>query len=192
MTSIKDVNNVQHEVKRLMNLKSSDILDTCKEVEFEIMTKEAAQYFKVPIVAISLVVLGRQWFKSQVGLGQTNETPRAWSFCDHVVRRKSISSGGDDLLGLAGPVSPTDTSTIEVLVVNDARLDERFCNNPLVTGDLNIRFYAGAPLLSPEGYKLGAFCIIDNVKPRPQGLTIKEKHKLQEFAFEAAINIVIR
>ena len=185
ISSVKDVNNVQYEAKRLLNLKSYNILDTAQEEEFESLTKEASEYFNVPIVAVSLVDLGRQWFKSQVGLGSTRETPRAWSFCDHVVRRKDGPPSSSQS-------SPNHPPVSEVLVVNDARLDERFCDNPLVTGELNIRFYAGAPIISPEGYKLGAFCIIDNVNPHPEGLTIAQQEKLQEYAFEASVNILIR
>ena len=170
-TSISSINDTDREARRLLNLKSYDILDSEKEAEFETITKEAADYFKVPIVAISLVDLGRQWFKSQVGL-PVDETPRDQSFCDHVVRRKE-------------EVDP-------VMVVEDATKDERFRKNPLVTGGLNIRFYAGAPIESPEGERLGAFCLIDNKNPRPQGLKEEEKKRLIDFAFEAAVNIVIR
>ncbi len=100
---------------------------------------------------MSLVDLGRQWFKSNHGLGEVRETPRSQAFCAYTIH------------------SPAD-----VFIVEDATEDERFCNNPLVTGWPHIRMYAGAPLLTPEGYKLGSFCIIDT-KPKVGGFTIFEK-----------------
>jgi len=112
----------------------------------------------VPIALVSLVDLGRQWFMSNRGLGDVRETPRSSAFCSHAILSKD-----------------------EVLIIKDAKEDPRFVKNPLVTGPPFIRFYAGAPLETPEGYKLGTFCIIDT-KPWPEGLDLDGKQNLREFA----------
>ena len=159
------------EFKRLSVLQSYEILDTPKEIDFDSITQEAKEYFGVPIAVVSLVDKGRQWFKSIQGL-DAQETPRSCAFCAHVVQRKD------------GPSSP-------VLVVPDATKDHRFQNNPLVVGGPEIRFYAGAPLLSPEGPKLGTICIIDT-RPHPEGLTDQQKQRLQAFASEAVYYMIAR
>jgi len=110
----------------------------------------------VPISLVCLVDLGRQWFLSNRGLGETRETPPKFAFCSHAI-----------------------CSHHDLLVVPDASKDERFNNNPLVTGEPHIRFYAGAPLLSPEGFKLGTLCVIDT-KSRPEGLSLTEKQNLRD------------
>jgi PAS domain S-box-containing protein len=112
------------------------------EAAFDRITQLASTIFKVPIVLISLVDRDRQWFKSCYGL-DTRETDRSVSFCTHAIQ--------------------ADT----VMVVPDATQDPRFALNALVTGDPGIRFYAGAPLRTPDGYKLGTLCLIDK-EPRKQ------------------------
>ncbi|WP_282189067.1 PAS domain S-box protein [Azospirillum sp. SYSU D00513] len=125
---------------RLAELRWYGILDTAATPSFDRLTRLASASLEVPIALISLVDGDRQWFKSRVGL-QVCETGRDIAFCAHAIL-------GD-----------------EVLVVPDARDDARFSGNPLVTGDPKIRFYAGAPLVSPSGHRLGTLCVIDT-RPR--------------------------
>lgn len=130
----------EDEQARLTVLRSLDILDTPAEERFDRLTRMAKRMFDVPIALVSLVDDDRQWFKSRVGLDAT-ETPRDISFCGHTIL-------GND-----------------VFVIPDAIEDERFADNPLVTGDPSIRFYAGCPLTAPDGSKLGTLCVIDQ-QPR--------------------------
>jgi len=155
--SICCAQNLEEEMARLLTLKSYLILDAKREQKFERITALAGRIFDVPIALVSLVDLGRQWFMSNRGLGG-RETPRSLAFCAHAIM-----------------------STQDLLVVPNASLDPRFMNNALVTSDPHIRFYAGAPLICPEGYKLGTLCIIDR-KPRPMGLNLMEKQNLRELA----------
>lgn len=127
---------------RLAALRDQHVLDTAPEDRFDRITAMAAAHFNVPIALVSLIDSDRQWFKSCVGLG-VSETPREWAFCDHAIRQ--------------GPFA--------TFVVEDAALDPRFANNPLVTGDPLIRFYAGAVLTTSTGENLGTLCVIDR-KPR--------------------------
>jgi PAS domain S-box-containing protein len=130
------------EFERLRALWRYEVLDTVEEVDFDSLAKLAAHILEVPTALISLVDTDRQWFKARYGL-EARELPRDISFCGHVV------DGG------------------EPLVVPDAHLDPRFADNPLVTGDPNIRFYAGMPLRTPDGYVLGSLCAIDHVPRTP-------------------------
>lgn len=122
-------------------LQSFDILDSPEEQAFDDLTRTAAQLLNAPIALISLIDEGRQWFKAHIGL-EVRQTPREQAFCDHTIRT---------------PCRP--------LVVPDARLDERFCRNPLVTGEPHIRFYVGVPLVTATGDALGTLCVIDR-QPR--------------------------
>lgn len=160
--------SIDEELERLRVLRSYLILDSEREFPFERLTALASRVFDAPIALVSLVDLGRQWFMSNRGLGDVRETPRSHAFCAHAIISK------DDLF-----------------IIKDASKDPRFMNNPLVTSAPNIRFYAGAPLLAPEGYKLGTFCIIDN-KPRPGGLDLDEKQNLRELSALAIQVIVAR
>jgi two-component sensor histidine kinase len=126
------------EAARQAELDAYMVLDTPAEARFDRITALAARLFSAPTALISLVDRSRQWFKSRVGLDM-RETPRDWSFCAH-----AISSDAP------GP-----------MVVLDALEDERFAENPLVVGEPHIRFYAGAPILSRGGRKLGTLCILD-------------------------------
>lgn len=128
------------EAARLKALRSLNILDTQSEERFDRLTRMAKRIFGVPIALVSLVDEDRQWFKSCIGLN-VNETPRDVSFCGHAIH-------GDD-----------------VFIIHDATKDQRFADNPLVLNEPNIRFYAGCPLKSLNGNKLGTLCIIDR-KPR--------------------------
>ena len=120
-----------------MRLKSYDVLDTLPEQEFDDLVRIAAEICDTPIALISLVDDRRQWFKARLGL-EAGETPRAVAFCHHAIQRPE-----------------------EVMVVEDATRDDRFENNPLVTGHPDIRFYAGAPLTTRDGHCLGTICVID-------------------------------
>ncbi|WP_353189612.1 sensor domain-containing diguanylate cyclase [Pandoraea pnomenusa] len=128
------------EAERLAALRRYEILDTPPEPAFDRIVRLAAYVLGAPISLVSLIDESRQWFKARQGLEAT-QSPRSLAFCAHAIL-------SDD-----------------VLVVPDARADRRFADNPMVTGEPNIRFYAGAPLCTPEGHRLGTLCVIDR-KPR--------------------------
>lgn len=148
---------MEEEMKRLEVLNSYFVLDSDGEEAFDRITSLGAKMFDVPICVISLVDLGRQWFLSKVGLDAA-ETARKHAFCAHVILNK-----------------------YRMLVIPDASKDFRFKDNPLVTDGLKIRFYAGAALVSKEGYKLGTCCVISPVA-RPQGLNETEMASLHDLA----------
>lgn len=137
------------EAHRLQVLHSYGVLDTPSEAGFDEITHLASVWLDMPIVLVSLVDRDRQWFKSRVGLA-ASETPRRLSFCSVALERPN-----------------------EMLVVTDATQDPRFRDNVLVTGEPGIRFYAGAPLRTPEGLALGTLCVIDH-RPREFGLRERE------------------
>lgn len=139
-----------NEAERLAALFALLLLDTPPEERFDKIVAFAAEEFEVPIALISLLDTDRQWFKAAVGLGDTCQTGRDISFCGHAIMRA------------------------EIMVIENALLDERFHDNPLVSGAPHIRFYAGAPLILSNGLALGTLCIIDT-KPRqldPMALAI--------------------
>jgi diguanylate cyclase (GGDEF)-like protein len=129
-----------NESTRIDTLRALNILDTNPEERFDRLTRLAKRLFGVPIALVSLVDADRQWFKSAQGL-EVSETPRKTSLCGHAIL-------GDDILTIA-----------------DTTQDERFHDNPMVTGDPAIRFYAGVPLTVPNGSKIGTLCLIDR-EPR--------------------------
>lgn len=147
--------SVQHpEVVRQRELDRLEI-STLQDEAYDEIVRLAADAFEAPIALISLVDGDRQWFKARVGL-QAAETPREHAFCAHAIRN---------------PTTP--------MQVEDAQADPRFATNPLVTGDPNIRFYAGAPLVTASGQALGTLCVIDS---KPRSLDAKQLETLQYMA----------
>lgn len=147
----------ENENSRVATLRSLNILDTAPEERFDRLTRLAKRLFDVPIALVSLVDSDRQWFKANLGL-DARETSRDVSFCGHAILE-------DD-----------------VMVVEDATLDRRFADNPLVIGDPGIRFYAGYPLTVTNGSKLGTFCLLDT---RPRHLSEEEHALLRDLAHMA-------
>ena len=125
---------------RLAALRSYDILDTPREADFDDVVKVASAICQAPISVINLIDHGRQWFKAEVGLG-VRETPIDSSICAHAILQPGL------------------------FIVPDTTKDRRFADNPLVTGEPRLRFYAGALLETPEGLPLGTVCVLD-YKPR--------------------------
>lgn len=142
------------ETARLVSLHALRILDTPSEQRYDRLTRMAKRLFGVKIALVSLVDSDRQWFKSKQGLDAC-ETSRAISFCGHAILQR------------------------EVLVVSDASRDPRFADNPLVTGEPKIRFYAGCPIRDPGGFNIGTLCLID---PEPREMSDDDLEALGELA----------
>lgn len=140
------------ESKRIEALRSYEILDTLPEQDYDDLTALASEICQTPISLISLVDDKRQWFKSNHGLA-ARETPRDFSFCAHAI------------------LDPT-----EIFQIPDSRQDTRFADNPLVTGDPHVVFYAGVPLVNEDGYSLGSLCVIDHT---PKQLTTSQAKALR-------------
>ncbi|HSE66279.1 MAG TPA: sigma 54-interacting transcriptional regulator [Gemmatimonadales bacterium] len=126
------------ESARLAALQEYEILDTAAEPDFDELTRLAARICQTPMALVTLLDRDRQWFKARVGLDLA-ETPREIAFCNHAIQQS------------------------DVFIVPDAAADARFSANPLVTGDPGVRFYAGTPLITPQGHPLGTLCVIDTV-----------------------------
>jgi GAF domain-containing protein len=159
-----DAQKPEQEAARLEALRQYQILDTPSEQAYDDFTLLASFICEVPIALISLVDAERQWFKSKVGL-EVNETARNISFCGHTI----LSN--------------------ETLIVNDALCDKRFADNPLVRFDPSIRFYAGAPLIAPEGHAIGSLCVIDR---RPRELSEPQKTALEALARQVVSQLELR
>ena len=143
-----------NEPSRLAALLAFELLDTPAEAMFDNITTLAAHICNTPIALISLIDAERQWFKSRVGLG-VSETPRELAFCAHAINRD------------------------ELFEIENALLDPRFCDNPLVTSDPDIRFYAGMPLSDGHGHNLGTLCVIDR---QPRQLNEQQRQSLKLLA----------
>ncbi|MBL8022494.1 MAG: GAF domain-containing protein [Leptospirales bacterium] len=154
----------QDEIPRLYALDQSGIVDSPPEAEYDDLVALASAICGTPIALLSIVARERQWFKARVGLAAA-ETPRDISFCAHAILQ-------DDLF-----------------VVEDAAQDPRFADNPLVTADPNIRFYAGSQLRSQDGQKLGTLCVIDRI---PRILTAEQKRALEILSRQASQLIALR
>ena len=154
----------ENEAERLEALREYRILDTGAEQAYDDITALAAYLCEVPIAMISLVDESRQWFKSKLGLNR-QETPRDVAFCAHAILQS------------------------EPLIVRDALKDTRFADSALVTRSPHIRFYAGFPLASPEGYALGTLCAIDR---KPRQLSAKQKTAMQALARQVMALLELR
>ncbi len=149
------------EAQRIEALRSLKILYTEAEERFDRITRSTVAYFKAPVALVSLVDTDRQWFKSCVGVN-VSETPRSVSFCGHAILQD------------------------EVFVIPDAAADPRFADNPLVTGEMKVRFYAGVPLRGPGGRKVGTLCIMDHA---PRQFGEHDRSVLKDFASWAELEL---
>jgi GAF domain-containing protein len=154
----------KNEKRRLAVLWQYEVLDTVPEEVFDDLTELAARICEAPIALISLVDESRQWFKSRIGTPMS-ETSRDVSFCAYAIHQSDL------------------------FIVPDATKDERFANNPLVTSDPKIRFYAGAPLITPDGHALGTLCVIDKV---PRELNADQKQALRILARHVMSQLELR
>lgn len=159
MVTVEDL-----ETARLAALRQYRILDTEPERAFDDLALLASQICQTPIALITLVDADRQWFKARTGLAET-QTPRAVSFCAVAIEQHGL------------------------FIVADARADERFRDNPFVTGRPFVRFYAGAPLVAREGHALGTICVIDSV---PRSLTVDQREALDALRRQVEAQLELR
>jgi len=155
---------INDEENRLKELHSYGILDTLPEDEFDNIVELASYICDTPISLISLVDEKRQWFKAKVGI-QVSQTSREIAFCHHAIMQENLFE------------------------IEDAKNDDRFKNNPLVTSQPNIRFYAGRPLITKNGYALGTLCVIDT---KPKKLSSNQKKALENLSKQVILNIEAR
>lgn len=153
------------ETERLQALRSYGILDTAIEAAFDDITKIASYVCQVPISVISFVDEGRQWFKSEVGLGGVRQTPIEQSMCAHAILEHGF------------------------MEIPDTTLDPRFKHNPLVTGEPHLRFYAGAVLRTPDGLPLGTICVLDD---KPRELNAEQRAVLAALARQVMSQMELR
>nr|WP_314491856.1 ATP-binding protein [uncultured Chryseobacterium sp.] len=157
--------NFSDEHKRLEALRSYNILDTEEEEDYDDLTAIAAAICDTPIALISFVDNNRQWFKSHYGL-DVDQTDRCHSFCSHAIQNPE-----------------------KLMQIEDAQVDQRFQDNPLVTGSPDIRFYAGMPLLDKDGFALGSLCVIDQ---KPKLLTQVQQKALRTLAQQVIDKLSLR
>jgi len=155
----------QDEQARLAELRSYDILDTLPQIEYDELTFLASAICETPMALVSLVDEDRQWFKSKVGL-DVDQTARDIAFCAHAIHEPD-----------------------ELFIVNNAAEDPRFRENELVTNDPSIRFYAGAPLVTPRGHALGTICVIDQ---KARQLTDRQRKALRALASQVMGQLELR
>lgn len=163
-TSVTSARRPSNEKERLAALKRLHILDTDPEQGFGDLTLLASYICETPIAYISLVDEQRQWFKSRIGI-ITTETPRDIAFCAHTILEASL------------------------MIVPDALSDPRFSDNPLVQKEPKIRFYAGAPLRTNDGFPVGTLCVVDT---EPRTLTPKQEQALESLARQASSLLDLR
>ncbi len=154
----------ENEDDRLRKLYDLDILDTLEEQAYDDLTSLAAEICKMPIALVSLVDSDRQWFKSHHGL-DAKETPREFAFCAHAILNDDI------------------------FIVEDSSKDERFFDNPLVTGGPEVQFYAGAPLIMSDNNKVGTLCVIGN---EAGVITQDQKDALEALARQVVSQLELR
>lgn len=146
-----------NEQERLSSLFEYNILDTLPEQDFDDITKIASEICATPVALITFIDEDRQWFKSKRGLpDEVKSTTREVAFCSHAILQPE-----------------------EIMVVPDAKNDERFADNPFVTGPENVNFYAGVPLLSDKGYPMGTLCVLDN---KPREISAEQRQTLKILA----------
>ncbi|NJO85347.1 MAG: GAF domain-containing protein [Synechococcaceae cyanobacterium RM1_1_27] len=154
-----------NELERLAALAEYQIMDTPPEQSWDDLVQLAAKIFNVPMAWVALIDTNRQWYKAKVGI-DADEAPRELTFCSHAM------------------LNPE-----QALIVPDATQDERFADNPFVTGESHIRFYAGIPLLTPDHLCLGTFCVIDT---KPRQVTIDQIEQLQALAQRVTTQLELR
>jgi GAF domain-containing protein len=154
----------QNEAARLAALRTYAIVDTPPEEAFNEITHLASHICQCPIATISLIEADRQWYKAKLGI-DIDETPRDVAFCAHTILQQ------------------------EIVIVKDARLDPRFADNPVVTGPPFVRFYAGVPLLTPDGHALGTLCVVDT---EPRELTFEQAWALDSLRRHTVAHLELR
>eukprot|EP00934_Nitzschia_sp_Nitz4_P001136 Nitzschia sp. Nitz4//scaffold151_size53849//15645//16268//NITZ4_006717-RA/size53849-processed-gene-0.57-mRNA-1//1//CDS//3329537126//1136//frame0 len=164
--------DIDKEAERLMVLKSYNVLDTTtSDPIFEELANSAHIAFKVPVATVCLVDMGRLWLKSSVGIGNEHNFPRHGAMASHAVHRKKQSG---------------------LLVIKDCLLDNRFSTSSFVLDQdgPRFRFYAAAPIATPEGHIIGVLSIADH-KPRPEGMTRAQESQMRDMAAMVVYNLIL-